>query len=265
MSKQPISSTWAGRKTKPIVFCDFDGTIAQEDVTDLILEELADPSWRELEAAWVQGMIGSRECLERQMALVRASSRDLNALIDAVPIDPGFASFYRFTEEWDIPFYIVSDGFDYVVRRVLRRVGADGELRNGKHLFTSSMEIEESRLRVTFPHDARVCEHGCATCKPAIIRRVGRGHRPVVFIGDGLSDRFAVEESDLVFAKKQLLSHCRKNDIACLPFEDFTEIETTLATMFGLPGALPDPHAKRKVRNSKALPLGVRSNISFAD
>jgi 2-hydroxy-3-keto-5-methylthiopentenyl-1-phosphate phosphatase len=264
MGKQPSTARWA-RNENPVVFCDFDGTISHEDVTDLILEELADPSWRELEAAWVQGMIGSRECLEHQMALVRASSRDLNALIDAVPVDPGFASFYKFSESNDIPFYIVSDGFDYVVRRVLRRVGADGELRNGKHLFTSSMEIEDNRLKVSFPHDARVCEHGCATCKAAIIRRVGRGHRPVVFIGDGLSDRFAVEESDLVFAKKQLLAHCRKNDIPCLSFESFAEIEATLASMFHLPETELDRSAGRKGKSSKLLPLGVRSDISFAD
>jgi 2-hydroxy-3-keto-5-methylthiopentenyl-1-phosphate phosphatase len=257
------STTENAAKSKPIVFCDFDGTVTLDDVTDRILEELGDPGWRELEAAWVQGMIGSRECLERQMALVRASSRQLNSLIDAVAIDPGFASFYKFTEQAGISFCILSDGFDYVVRRVLRRVGADGELRNGKHLFTSSMEIEDNRLRVSFPHDARVCEHGCATCKAAIIRRIGRGHRPVVFIGDGLSDRFAVGESDLVFAKKQLLAHCRKNHIACMPFETFADVETTLETMFGLPDA-GLKHRKR-AKSSKLFPLGVRSRISFAD
>ena len=262
--KKP-STTENAAKSKPIVFCDFDGTVTQDDVTDRILEELGDSGWRELESAWVQGMIGSRECLERQMALIRASSKQLNALIDAVAIDPGVASFYNFTEEAGIPFYILSDGFDYVVRRVLRRVGADGELRNGKHLFTSSMEIEDNRLRVSFPHDARVCEHGCATCKPAIIRRIGRGHRPVVFIGDGLSDRFAVEQSDLVFAKKQLLAHCRKNNIACMPFETFAEIEATLGTMFSLPDAGLKHRASKKAKSPKLFPLGVRSRISFAD
>ncbi len=260
MNKRSHSSIWAEKQHRPIIFSDFDGTITQEDVTDLILEELADPSWRELEAAWVQGMIGSRECLERQMALVRASTRDLNALIDAVPIDPDFEDFYRFTEEFEIPFYIVSDGFDYVVRRVLRRVGADGELRNGKHLFTSSMEIDENRVRVSFPHDPRVCEHGCATCKPAIIRRVGHNHQPVIFIGDGLSDRFAVEESDLVFAKKQLLAHCHKNHVACMPFESFADIQSTLTTMFGFPAS-----PAHKGKHSKVLTSGARPSVSFAD
>lgn len=252
-------------RQKPIVFCDFDGTVTQDDVTDRILEELADPSWRELEGAWVQGMIGSRECLERQMALVRASKKQLNSLIDSVALDPCFPSFYEYTEHAGIPFYILSDGFDYVIKRVLRRAGADGELRNGKHLFTSSMEVEDNRARVSFPHDARVCEHGCATCKPAIIRRLRRNHRPVVFIGDGLSDRFAVEESDLVFAKKQLLAHCRKHEIACVPFETFADIETTLENMFGPPETDFSRRAGKTAKSSKLLPLGVRTRVSFAD
>lgn len=218
------------RGHKPVIFSDFDGTITQADVTDRILEELADPSWREIEAAWVGGRMGSRECLERQMALVNASARQLNTLIDAIPIDPGFPRFYRFTEEQGIPFYILSDGFDYVIRRVLRRAGVNGELRNGRHLFTSSMRVEGRRLKVDFPHNREICEHGCATCKAAIIRRIGREYDPVIFIGDGLSDRFAVEESDVVFAKSQLLAYCRKKGIGCLAFQSFTEVQATLAS-----------------------------------
>jgi 2-hydroxy-3-keto-5-methylthiopentenyl-1-phosphate phosphatase len=261
-----LNLTASARPAKnPIVFCDFDGTVTQADVTDCILEELADPSWRELEAAWVGGLMGSRECLERQMALVRASSKELNALIDGIAVDPGFAGFYRFTEKCGLPFYILSDGFDYVIRRILRRAGADGELRNGKHLFTSALQLEGSRVRVSFPHGARVCEHGCATCKAAIIRRVGRGHQPVIFIGDGLSDRFAVEEADLVFAKKQLLAHCRKKNIDCLPFDTFADIEATLKELLAVSSAPANKAASRKQNSSKSLAIGAHSRISFAD
>jgi 2-hydroxy-3-keto-5-methylthiopentenyl-1-phosphate phosphatase len=265
MNRLSNSITSAAHAQKPIVFCDFDGTVTLADVTDCILEELADPSWRELEAAWVGGQIGSRECLERQMALVRASSKELNTLIDGIAVDPGFASFHRFTEKCRLPFYILSDGFDYVIRRVLRRAGVDGELRNGKHLFTSALQLDGNRLRVSFPHDAKVCEHGCATCKAAIIRRVGRSHQPVIFIGDGLSDRFALEESDLIFAKKQLLAYCQKNSIACLPFDTFAEIEGTLAELFAMTTAGVSKGGRRKAKSSKLLEIGAHPRVSFAD
>jgi len=189
--------------TRPIVFSDFDGTVTQTDVTDEILTRLADPAWRGVEQEWVRGEIGSRECLERQMALVRASARELNALIDAVPVDPGFADFCRFAEHRALSFYVVSDGFDYVIRRVL----------------------------TAFPHPAAGCEHGCATCKAGVMKRLGRGHDPVVFIGDGLSDRFAAREADLVFAKHELLKYCLANGIAFEPFRTFADVQASLAEM----------------------------------
>src|SRR5579863_933591 len=147
----------------PIVFSDFDGTITQLDVTDRILAELARPGWEAVEDDWVAGRIGSRACLERQMALVSASSRQLDALIDAIPVDPGFGSFYRWVRESRVPFYVVSDGFDYVIRRVLRRVGVSGPLRNGRDFFSSLFRIRGERLATSFPHPLAGCEHGCAT------------------------------------------------------------------------------------------------------
>lgn len=209
-------------------FCDFDGTVTQVDVTDEILTQLANPSWREIEQEWACGSIGSRECLERQLALVDASPQELDALIDAIPVDPAFPDFLRWIEKSKLPFCVVSDGFDYVIRRVLKRTGANGQLRNGKHLFASRLRPEGRRVKVSFPHAASRCAHGCATCKAEIMRKLGRGRRPIIFAGDGLSDRFAVKEADVVFAKRQLLRYCGAQGIACRPFETFADIQAGL-------------------------------------
>jgi len=239
------------RTDGPVIFSDFDGTIAQLDITDVILERLADPAWRGIEEEWVQGRIGSRECLRRQMALVRPFSSELDALIDSVPIDPYFAEFHRRMRELEVPFYVVSDGFDYVLRRVLRNCGVNGELLNGSHLFSSSMWIEESKVVVDFPHWPAPCAHGCATCKPEVIRRVRRGHSPVIFIGDGLSDRFAVEEADVVFAKDKLLAYCRQHGLWCRPFSSFGDIERELQPFLGDAPAAD----RRRQRGARRLAL----------
>lgn len=215
----------------PIVFSDFDGTITRMDVTDEILTRLADPAWREIEDEWVRGRIGSRECLERQIALVETTEAALEELIDAIPLDPDFPAFVDFTRREAIPFYVLSDGFDYVIRRVLIRCGVSGQLRDGSHLFASSLRLQGHRLAVRFPHAPAPCEHGCATCKPAVMRAVAKDRRPIVYIGDGLSDRFAVEISDLVFAKGPLLDYCRERKIACQVFETFADVQSTLTNM----------------------------------
>jgi 2-hydroxy-3-keto-5-methylthiopentenyl-1-phosphate phosphatase len=222
-----------GGKTvqKPVVFSDFDGTITRLDVTDEILERFADPSWHEVEDQWLRAEIGSRECFERQAALVRATAKQLNELIDAIPLDPDFPAFFRYLKAQRLPFYIVSDSFDYVIRRVLKRVGADGELRNGRHLFSTGLEFEAGGIRATFPHSNHGCNHNCATCKPAIIRKVRKKQQPVIFVGDGLSDRFAVEVADVVFAKHELLAYCRERGLACRPFETFDDVRKETAEM----------------------------------
>jgi len=216
---------------KPIIVCDFDGTITQVDVTDLVLSQLAHPSWREVEQEWARGLIGSRECLKRQMALVDASARELNALIDSVAIDPHFESFYRFVRRNRVAFHVVSDGFDLIIRRVLRNSGLNGPLHNGTHLFSSRLKVRGRRLESSFPYSGPPCGHDCATCKVEIIRRLRGGGNRVVFIGDGLSDQFAAQAADVVFAKRQLLAHCRQNGIPCTPFENFAELQAELAAI----------------------------------
>jgi 2,3-diketo-5-methylthio-1-phosphopentane phosphatase len=214
-----------------VIFTDFDGTITQLDVTDEILAQLAHPSWQEVEQEWTRGLIGSRECLERQIALVTASAADLDALIDAVPVDPAFASFYHFTRRRGIALYVLSEGFDYVIARILKRVGIEGPVRNGLQMFSSALRLEGRRLIPSFPHSARPCEHGCATCKAALLRRFGKGKHPIIFVGDGLSDRFAVDEADEVFAKRQLLAYCQERDKACHPFSTFADVEQAVAAL----------------------------------
>ena len=216
-----------------IIFTDFDGTITQLDVTDEILAQLAHPSWREVEQEWTRGLIGSRECLERQVALVDAAAEDLDALIDAVPVDPAFASFYHFTRRRGIPLYVLSEGFDYVIARILKRAGIEGPVRNGLQMFSSALRVEGHRLIPSFPHSAQPCEHGCATCKAALLRRFGKGKHPIIFVGDGLSDRFAVDEADVVFAKRQLLAYCQEHGKACHPFSTFADVERAVALLMG--------------------------------
>lgn len=230
---EKLQTSLSGVRPAPVIFSDFDGTISLVDVTDVILERFADSAWRRVEEEWTRGSIGSEQCLRQQMGLVKATAEQLDALIDAVPIDPDFPSFYRLTRKLNLPFYIVSDGFDYPIRRVMKRAGMQGELRNGERLFSSALRFEDGKLRASFPHSGTPCAHGCATCKPVVIERVGAGRRPVVFIGDGLSDRWAVEQADIVFAKGELLDYCRAKELAYNSFQTFGDIEAGLARLLG--------------------------------
>lgn len=217
----------------PIVFCDFDGTVTLADVTDVILSCLADPAWQEIERLWRDGKIGSRQCLEQQLALVRTTARELNEVIDSVPVDPGFAEFVRYIRKNRVPFVVTSDGLDYVIRRVLARSGFHAGPRNGIHFFSTSGRLRSGRLAISFPHATASCTHGCATCKPDILNTQRGDHWPVIYVGDGLSDRHAVKHADFVYARQPLLDLCRQGDIPCRPFDTFADITDALSRWLG--------------------------------
>ena len=217
-----------------MIFIDFDGTITRRDVVDAILETFADSRWLKIEEHWQKGRIGSRDCLRAQMALVRATRGELDALADSIEIDDDLSLLLETCARHQIPAHIVSDGFDYCIRRIMDRPQLKlGRLLRNVRLFASHLDLERGWLRTDFPFFQRVCEHGCASCKPGVMRLLNRTGAQMIFVGDGLSDRYAAQAADLVFAKDSLATYCWQQSIEYVPFEGLAEIaawlEATLA------------------------------------
>jgi 2-hydroxy-3-keto-5-methylthiopentenyl-1-phosphate phosphatase len=215
---------------RPIVFLDFDGTVSQADVVDAILERYADRAWLAIEEDWRAGRIGSRECLRGQLGLVRASAAEVDALVRHVGLDEGFSALLETCAAHALPVNIVSDGFDYCIERILRSApkSVQGQLESVQ-VYASHLEPHgASEWRVDFPHDPQVCAHGCATCKPAVMARLNPSGAPAVFIGDGLSDRFAAEAADVLFAKQKLDAYCRERSLPYVPYQTLADVAAHL-------------------------------------
>jgi 2,3-diketo-5-methylthio-1-phosphopentane phosphatase len=214
---------------KAILFLDFDGTITQRDAVDAILEAYAAPEWLTFEAEWRAGRIGSRDCLRAQMGLVRASRGQLEALLDEIEIDEGLIPLLEMCAAHDIPVHIISDGFDFCIRRILSRANrkARALLREAR-VCASRLEARGQLWRTEFPFFHQTCGHGCATCKPAVMRLLNPTNAPALFVGDGLSDRYAVDSADLVFAKNGLATHCNENGIEYASFENLNDVAAHL-------------------------------------
>jgi 2-hydroxy-3-keto-5-methylthiopentenyl-1-phosphate phosphatase len=56
-----------------------------------------------------------------------------------------------------------------------------------------------------------------------------------VYIGNGFSDRCPAEYADMLLAKGDLLNHCRREKIECIPFGNFRDVERELTTRLVLP------------------------------
>ena len=213
----------ASPRAKFEVLVDFDGTIAPDDPTDRLFERFADPEWRIIEAAWQGGQISSRECMRRQVGLLRATPEALDAEISSIPIDPGFPTFLMFCAARGAEVKIVSDGLDRVVAAALRTA------RLSLPYFANKLEWQGGdRWRLAFPYSRSDCRVGSANCKCS---HAGRPHlRPRVVIGDGRSDFCVSTQADFVIAKGRLAAYCRKIGQPHATFEDFHDVTLRLAS-----------------------------------
>jgi 2-hydroxy-3-keto-5-methylthiopentenyl-1-phosphate phosphatase len=191
---------------------DFDGTIAPNDPTDRLLERFAHPAWRDIEAEWQAGRISSRQCMQQQAALLRATPQQLDAAIRDIGIDPDFHAFLAFCRRRGVGVAIVSDGFDRVVRAVLKRAGLSLPFFANKLAWQGG-----DRWRLELPHASASCRSEAANCKCSHAAQQGRR----VVIGDGRSDFCMASGADYVIAKGALLDFCRSRALPHAPFGDF--------------------------------------------
>lgn len=210
------------------VLCDFDGTIAKLDSTDELLTQFALPEWKEIEELWVNGIIGSRECMRRQVELIRADLKEIDAFAETVAIESGFKEFISFCNGNGIPFTIVSDGIDYLIQRILLSKG----IHNIPLVANRLLPTSGSTYSLESPYMNAGCPSG--TCKCAVLRDKDRTQ--CLYIGDGRSD-FCISSNaaDLVIAKSSLLAHCRQESIPHVKFKSFMETATLLSSLITTP------------------------------
>jgi 2,3-diketo-5-methylthio-1-phosphopentane phosphatase len=199
------------------ILCDFDGTISTEDVIDGLLERYGQEGWRALEADWVAGQIGSRECMQGQVALLDLAGDELDAHLDTLAVDPDFPAFVAEARRQGHQVSVVSDGLDYAIRRLLARHGL-GDLPVAANRLSPG-DVPR-RWRLDSPFSADDC--GSGTCKCARIQGARAAPAgPVLLVGDGRSDFCASGAADLVFAKGRLARYCAEQQLRHRPIAGF--------------------------------------------
>ena len=205
------------------IVCDFDGTITRTDVIDNILQRFADPSWQAIEAQWVQGEIGSRECLSRQLSLVNASPAQLLAYFDSVEIDPDFPDFVDHVIARGASLEVVSDGIEQAIARILAR----NYVSLLPILANRLRQVDQNSWRIDFPYASDACRAASGNCKCKSTPR----NKRVLVIGDGKSDMCVASTADFVFAKGSPADYCVANNIPHARFDTFAEVPALLALL----------------------------------
>jgi 2-hydroxy-3-keto-5-methylthiopentenyl-1-phosphate phosphatase len=213
---------------------DFDGTIASIDTTDALLERFAAPAWQVIEQEWKAGRIGSRECMIRQIDLVRATPAQMDDFVGSIEIDPHFPKFVQLCHRMGHSITVVSDGLDRTVEAVLERYDLDLPFR-ANHLEWRGGD----RWRLTFPHGRSDCQALAGTCK---CHFASSSRELSVVVGDGRSDFCVAAHADLVLAKDALREHCRIAELAHFAFADFREATALFVRWLEGHGGVSEAH-----------------------
>jgi 2-hydroxy-3-keto-5-methylthiopentenyl-1-phosphate phosphatase len=205
--------------THYVIVCDFDGTAAEHDVQQRILDALADrEAWRAINRIWAEGRMTTAVRAREQWALIRGSEQDILRVVAGERLAPGFVAFVHLCERQGYPLYIVSDGFDLYIGPMLEQAGL-------AHVpvIANSLRYVDGQPEMRFLLQRSPDQHH-GNDKTFVIEEVRQPGSILVYIGDGYSDRAAAHVADLVFAKDRLAEYCETEGIPYVPFATFETI-----------------------------------------
>jgi 2,3-diketo-5-methylthio-1-phosphopentane phosphatase len=209
-----------------LVFCDFDGTFSVQDVGSTLAQRLVPEKRKRL---WKRFETGEFTSWSYIMALFDGLSfpeKDLERFLETIDLDPGARRLLEWCRDGDVPFRILSDGFDWN----LERLQAMNRLQFDYH--ANHLEYEGDRWRIAASRPSDSCGCGTGSCKREIIASYRRTNPDAfcVHIGNGrVSDFCGALEADLAFAKDSLAQSMAEAGQAYMPFETLYDVLAVLS------------------------------------
>ena len=187
---------------------DWDGTCTVRDSLVAAVHDLGDPGVYDLE------FDSYGEALAAEIATLDVTAEAAAAwAIEHVEVRPGF---HELVERYRP--VIVSSGLPQLILPVLQREGVEVEVRS------NFAEPSPGGWRVRFRHDVP-----CPVCGDRCKRRSLPDERPIVFVGDGYSDRCASLACDRVFARDGLARYLDEQNVAYEPFDTLNDVAAALS------------------------------------
>lgn len=207
---------------KPIIFCDFDGTITANDNIVAIMEHFKPDGVEQIIDDIIHKRISLREGVGSMFALFPSSRKDeiiTYALKQAI-IREGFPELLAFCKQHDIPFLVTSGGIDFFVYPLLTPYDLKPE-----QIYCNGSDFSSEQILITWPHACdEHCKNDCGMCKPRVIRQYPSDQYFRMMIGDSISDFEGAKLADLIFARSHLQEKCEQDGKPYVPFETFHEV-----------------------------------------
>lgn len=215
-----------------LIICDFDGTITVRDCLNLIVQEFAPEAWQTIEPRLRAREIGLLEAIVEEFHHVRVTEREAVEFVMAhTRIREGFPEFVAWSERGGHEIAIVSAGFRVLIDPLLAAAGL-----SHVRVWAGDAHFTTEGTDIWYPPSLRDCASRCGLCKEDVVAALlatSSHPRPLVHVGDGLSDLCAARRADIVFARGSLSRLLERESIPFHPFEDFHEVRRVLEAACG--------------------------------
>jgi 2,3-diketo-5-methylthio-1-phosphopentane phosphatase len=210
------------------IFCDFDGTVTQNDVwVNSLGKFIKDKeTFQKVCYEFDNAFISARECIRQELNLVEDFNFDkFNEEVDNEKLDIYFGKFISYCNENSYDIFLISEGLDYYINRILKREGLEQ-----MKLFCNKMtwftgKYGKIKLSCEFPYSDEVCSYCGMSKRNILISNTNDYDNEIsVLIGDGTSDFCVASYADMVFAKRKLASYCWKHNITYFEYNNFNDI-----------------------------------------
>jgi 2,3-diketo-5-methylthio-1-phosphopentane phosphatase len=203
------------------IFCDFDGTFSVQDVGATLAKIHAGDRRPAVWARYERGEITAWEYNLEILDRLPLPEAELETFLRTVELDPGADQLMSWCRKHEVPFRVLSDGFDYNLNRlqVLHgvRFGYDA----------NQLRYQDGRWRIVSAHPNPACGCGTGTCKRGRIDgfRVDHPGAALVHIGNGrVSDLCGALAADFAFAKDSLAVELSDRGVPYQPFETLSDV-----------------------------------------
>jgi 2,3-diketo-5-methylthio-1-phosphopentane phosphatase len=216
------SALFRVRRAVPLgVFCDFDGTFSVQDVGATLARIHAGDRrpavWARYERGEITAWDYNLEILDR-LPLPQA---ELEAFLRTIELDAGAEQLIAWCRKHEVPFRVLSDGFDYNLNRLQ-------VLHGVRFAYAANhLRYQDERWRIASGHPNPACGCGTGTCKRGRIEAFRSDHpgATLVHIGNGrVSDLCGALAADVAFAKDSLAVALSERDVAFEPFQTLCDV-----------------------------------------
>ena len=215
---------------RPVVFCDFDGTIAMDEVIVEVWREFAPPGWERD----VEEMLAGRKSLLQGDAEIFARIPTSRAAEIAdfakrtVRFRPGFDDLLRYCRDSSIEFNVITGALDFFVEPILEPYGG---------LISRVVSIPADLTGEVIRFHADLACETCALCKAKVIDDYQDVFRIVV--GDSITDEHGALIADAVFARDRLATIMRERGLPFHEFDTLGDVRDTLRDCYQFPAEVP--------------------------